>query len=102
MINGNKNSVFGAIPKHWQIVSVSDITKEHKQGYYTKDDYVEDGIRLARITDLNNPTIDYSDMPKLTISESDFQSYKIEKNDFLFARSGAIGRYYHLFQNNKK
>jgi type I restriction enzyme S subunit len=93
MINDYKITVFGAIPKHWQIVEVNDITKEHKQGYYTKDDYVENGIRLARITDLNNPIVDYSDMPKLKISDSDFQSYKIEKNDFLFARSGAIGRY---------
>jgi type I restriction enzyme S subunit len=93
MINDYKITVFGAIPKHWQIVEVNDITKEHKQGYYTKDDYVENGIRLARITDLNNPIVDYTDMPKLKISDSDFQSYKIEKNDFLFARSGAIGRY---------
>ena len=88
-----KDSPLGEIPQSWEVVSVKDITKEHKQGFYTKDGYVEDGIRLARITDLNNPKVDYSEMPMLNISDSDYQSYKIEKGDFLFARSGAIGTY---------
>lgn len=88
-----KDSPLGMIPKSWEVVNVQEITKEHKQGFYTKDGYVDNGIRLARITDLNNPKVDFSDMPKLNISNSDYQSYKIEKGDFLFARSGAIGRY---------
>jgi type I restriction enzyme S subunit len=88
-----KDSALGKIPKSWEVVTVKEITKEHKQGFYTKDGYVEDGVRLVRITDLNNPKVDYTNMPKLKISDSDFQSYKIEENDFLFARSGAIGRY---------
>lgn len=88
-----KDSPLGKIPKSWEVVSVKEITKEHKQGFYTKDGYIEDGIRLARITDLNNPKVDFSEMPMLNISDSDYESYKIEKGDFLFARSGAIGRY---------
>ena len=32
-------------------------------------------------------------MPMLSISNRDFEQYKITKGDFLFARSGAIGRY---------
>lgn len=88
-----KDSPFGKIPKAWKIVTVKDITKEHKQGFYTKDGYVDDGVRLVRITDLNNPTVDFSEMPMLNISDHDYENYKIEKGDFLFARSGAIGRY---------
>ncbi|BFO67721.1 restriction endonuclease subunit S [Chryseobacterium sp. KCF3-3] len=93
MIDGYKESPLGKIPKNWEIVSVKEITKEHKQGFYTKDSYTNDGIRLARITDLNNPKVVFSEMPMLNISDSDYQNYKIEKGDFLFARSGAIGRY---------
>lgn len=93
MIEGYKDSPLGKIPQNWEIVTVKEITKEHKQGFYTKDDYIKNGIRLARITDLNNPRVDFSEMPMLNISDSDYQSYKIEKGDFLFARSGAIGRY---------
>lgn len=93
MIDGYKDSTLGKIPQNWDVVTVKEITKEHKQGFYTKDGYIKNGIRLARITDLNNPKVDFSEMPMLNISDSDYQSYKIEKGDFLFARSGAIGRY---------
>lgn len=88
-----KNSPLGEIPKSWDVVTVKDITKEHKQGFYTQNGYIEDGIRLVRITDLNNPKVDFSEMPMLNISDYDYENYKIEKGDFLFARSGAIGRY---------
>ena len=88
-----KDSELGKIPLSWEVVSVEDITASHKQGYYTKDEYTGKGIYLIRITDLGNPKIDYSDMPKLPISDNDYKSFKVSKGDFLFARSGAIGRY---------
>ncbi|MFN6539184.1 MAG: restriction endonuclease subunit S [Nostoc sp. EkiNYC01] len=77
----------------WEIVRVSDITISHKQGFYTNQQYVDDGTYLVRITDLLNPKIDYSNMPKLNILRREFEFFKIETGDFLFARSGAIGRY---------
>ncbi|MBF8278478.1 MAG: hsdS, partial [Candidatus Brocadiaceae bacterium] len=96
-LNGKPNSCkqteIGVIPKDWAMVKVNDITINHRQGYYTKDKYVNDGAYLVRITDLLNPRINYFGMPKLNISKSDFELYKIKKGDFLFARSGAIGRY---------
>jgi type I restriction enzyme S subunit len=88
-----KQTELGEIPEDWNITTVSQITKSHKQGYYTKDRYVNIGVRLVRITDLYNPKIDYESMPLLAITENDFNQYKIQKGDFLFARSGAIGRY---------
>ncbi|GAA3320977.1 hypothetical protein GCM10020331_034170 [Ectobacillus funiculus] len=47
-----KKTEIGEIPAEWELVRVSDLTIEHKQGYYTKDNYVEDGVYLIRITDL--------------------------------------------------
>ena len=88
-----KDSELGRIPKSWEIKKVSQFTKEHKQGFYTKDGYQGNGVFLIRITDLQNPKIDYSEMPKLPVSEKDFISFKVDVGDFLFARSGAIGRY---------
>ena len=90
---GYKQTEIGVIPDDWVSCQVSKVTVTHKQGYYTKDKYVEDGIRLVRITDLYNPRIDYGTMPMLRISEKDFEQYKVVKDDFLIARSGAIGRY---------
>jgi len=88
-----KDSELGKIPESWEVVNVENITDTHKQGYYTKDEYTGKGIYLIRITDLNNPKIDYSNMPMLPISDNDYKSFKVSKGDFLFARSGAIGRY---------
>ena len=91
--NEYKQTEVGVIPKDWDITEVKDITRAHKQGFYTKDRYVENGVRLVRITDLMNPLIDYAAMPMLLISKGDFDLFKIKIGDFLFARSGAIGRY---------
>lgn len=74
-------------------MSIGDFTLEHKQGYYTKQQYENEGVLLARITDLGNPKVNFCSMPKLQVSEKDYQAFKVSKGDFLFARSGAIGRY---------
>lgn len=81
------------VPEGWLVKKVGEFTKEHKQGYYTKNSYNDHGTYLIRITDLNNPKIDYTNMPRLPIDESEFNQFKVDIGDFLFARSGAIGRY---------
>ncbi|MCA9802561.1 MAG: restriction endonuclease subunit S [Cyanobacteria bacterium HKST-UBA02] len=91
--DGFKQTEIGQIPKDWHESPVKDFTVNHKQGYYTKDRYVQHGIRLVRITDLLNPQIDYESMPMLNISKVEYEQFRIGKGDFLFARSGAIGRY---------
>ncbi|RBA23283.1 restriction endonuclease subunit S [Herminiimonas fonticola] len=88
-----KDSEVGRLPKAWNVISLEDITLEHKQGYYSKDAYTSIGAYVVRITDLSNPYITFEGMPRMVMSEVDFNAYKIIKGDFLFARSGAIGRY---------
>ncbi|RKR71366.1 restriction endonuclease subunit S [Marinobacter nauticus] len=88
-----KDSPVGRIPKQWTVVRIGDLTVEHKQGYYSKEKYSERGTYVVRITDMSNPKISFADMPRMEISDADKEAYKISKGDFLFARSGAIGRY---------
>lgn len=100
-----KETEIGKIPMDWAIQCVAELTLEHKQGYYTKEKYVvnKTGTRLIRITDLKNPTILYDDMPHLNIDDHTYQQFKVEQNDFLFARSGAsIGRYGIVEENDPK
>ncbi|MFB9760136.1 restriction endonuclease subunit S [Ectobacillus funiculus] len=98
-----KKTEIGEIPAEWELVRVSDLTIEHKQGYYTKDNYVEDGVYLIRITDLKNPKIDFSVMPKLDMDENIYEQFRVDKDDFLFARSGAsIGRYGIVMEDDPK
>ena len=98
---GYQDSFVGIIPDDWNIKRVAEVTSSHKQGFYTKTPYTGKGIRLVRITDLGNPHLAYDEMPKLEISSEDYESFKIDKGDFLFARSGAIGRYGIVFEEKQ-
>jgi type I restriction enzyme S subunit len=52
--------------------------------------YKTDGIRIVRITDLNeNGTLDFSTMPRLDVSAEDIEKYQLKPGDLVFARSGA-------------
>jgi type I restriction enzyme S subunit len=83
----------GKLPTDWDVVDVGEVTLRHKQGFYTKDRYVDSGTRLVRITDLMGNAVDFSSMPMLKMSQPEFEHFQICGGDFLFARSGAIGRY---------
>ena len=88
-----KMTEIGEIPEEWKVMNISDVTIEHKQGLYTNESYTDNGIKLVRITDLLNPNISYETMPFLNVNQKTYEQFKIEKGDFLIARSGAIGRY---------
>lgn len=77
----------------WEERSVKELTTFHKQGYYTKEEYVNDGIKLARVSDLYNPKVDFDSMPMINMTEKDYEAFKVSLGDFLIARSGSIGRY---------
>lgn len=78
----------------WEECNIGELTLFHKQGYYTKEKYDEDGkIFLLRGTDMQNPTIVLTDTPRINISDKDYEDYKVLPGDFLIVRSGAIGRY---------
>ncbi len=82
----------GEIPAHWEVRKIRRLTLQHKQGYYTTDEYVENGIKLIRITDIQKDgKIDFSDMPCVKISENDKKIFRIKRGDFLFARTGGVG-----------
>lgn len=89
-----KKTSFGFIPEDWNLFSVKEITLFHKQGYYTQERYSANASYfLLRGTDMQNPRIDLSSTPKINANQSDYESYKVLPGDFLFVRSGAIGRY---------
>lgn len=84
----------GEVPDHWAMVRVKGITAEHKQGFYTEQAYVDEGVRLARITDIDdNAFVSFANMPFVQISERSEIEIRIRQGDFLFARSGTIGRF---------
>jgi type I restriction enzyme S subunit len=84
----------GEIPAHWDILSIRRITQSHKQGYYTTEEYSYDGIKLIRITDIDdNSNISLNDCPRVSISQKEYEDFALIPNDLVFARSGTIGRF---------
>ena len=93
-IENSELRFLGKILEHWEIVRVKRITQEHKQGYYTEQAYIDEGVKLVRITDIDDSAnIFFEQMPFVTISSKDEQAFKVKEGDFLFARSGTIGRF---------
>ncbi|NGZ14981.1 restriction endonuclease subunit S [Vibrio aestuarianus] len=67
---------------------------DHKQGYYTTEAYVDDGIKLLRITDLcGDGLIDFSQCPKVPKEDPTLVNYKLENGDVVFARTGGAGSF---------
>ncbi len=84
----------GEIPEHWKVNLVKRIVDDHKQGFYTQDEYVDRGVKLLRITDIDdNSNVSYLNCPFVQITENDRLYFSLNVNDFVFARSGTIGRF---------
>lgn len=81
------------IPDEWQIVNVGKVVTTHKQGLYTTQPYTDTGIKLVRVNNLQNPKLSYDKMVHLELDEKTINSFKIQKNDFLIARTGNIGNF---------
>ena len=78
----------------WEQRKVSEITKFHKQGFYTTEEYNESKkYFLLRGTDLSENKLILKDTPKVDATEKDYQAFKTEIGDFLIVRSGTVGTY---------
>ncbi len=85
---------FPGFTSAWEQRKVSEITKFHKQGFYTTEDYNENKkYYLLRGTDLTENKLILKDTPKIDATEKDYQAFKTEVGDFLIVRSGTVGTY---------
>lgn len=85
---------FKGFDEEWQLYRVSEITKFHKQGYYTTEPYGDDKkYYLLRGTDLTGNKLILKDTPKINATENDYKSFKADVGDFLIVRSGTVGTY---------
>lgn len=83
----------GKVPEHWNMAPVRRYLVEHRQGYYTTESYVDEGLKLLRITDLRDlGEINISNCPM--VNESDTTHlFKLQKGDVVFARTGGAGSF---------
>ncbi|MBF0121752.1 MAG: restriction endonuclease subunit S [Desulfobacterales bacterium] len=89
----------GEVPTHWLNLTLKRITNMHRQGYYTTESYIDNGVKLIRISDLDeNGNINYKNMPFVKISDKDEIVYQVKNGDFLFPRTGSIGLFGYVIE----
>lgn len=94
LIDSRFLTVFGdplSNPKHWEPGTFDGhLTLVQYGPRFFNESYSADGIRIVRITDLDQQgNLDYSAMPRMTVSEKDRESFILRPGDLLLARSGA-------------
>ncbi len=91
-----------ANPKRWPNPTIGGLLTFLQYGpRFYNEAYSPDGIRIVRITDLNEAgVLDYSAMPRLTVSDAEREKYALEPGDLIFARTGATVGKVALIQPN--
>jgi len=83
----------GAIPEGWTINTLRRDLIEHKQGFYSTEDYNDEGVKLLRITDIKESgKVDSTFCPRVNMYEKD-KHFLLKNGDFVFARTGGAGSF---------
>lgn len=83
----------GDVPEHWDVASIRRFLLEHRQGYYTTESYIDDGVKLLRITDLRDlGEVSIDNCPKVP-EHSSLSNYYLQEGDVVFARTGGAGSF---------
>lgn len=78
-------------PKAWISRPLGELLTSQQYGHrFYNEAYSAEGTRIVRITDLNDAgEIDFSEMPRMAVTEQELQKYALRAGDLIFARSGA-------------
>jgi type I restriction enzyme S subunit len=94
----------GEIPSHWEIsrFKYKSVLPLQYGLNTSSDNYIEEGIRFVRITDISEDSLLIEDNGKYLDVKDVPQEYFLNKYDVLFCRSGhTVGKsYFHLLDGN--
>jgi type I restriction enzyme S subunit len=83
------------IPKGWEWTRLGNLSANIHYGYTASADHSNSGIRLLRITDIQNDSVNWETVPGCEIEEGKANDYLLENDDILIARTGGtIGKSY--------
>lgn len=93
-----QETAIGWIPKEWYVGSLLTVTDQRRQPILTgpfgadlgQGDFVDEGIPVLRIGNVQTGYIDTTDLLFITEKKANYLNrYRISRNDLLFARQGA-------------
>jgi len=85
------------IPSNWQLANLGDISSDISYGYTASATSEPTGVKLLRITDIQNNTVNWPNVPNCKIEPEKVGKYRLKQRDLVFARTGAtVGKSYLL------
>lgn len=82
------------IPETWHWVRWGNLSNSIQYGYNAPAQS-KGRIRMVRISDIQNNEVDWCTVPFCEISENEIDTYRLNENDILFARTGGtVGKSY--------
>ena len=83
------------LPKGWEWVRLDNLSQNIHYGYNGSANFNLKEPKLVRITDIQNNSINWNNVPACEIKEHEIQNYKLQRKDILIARTGGtMGKTY--------
>lgn len=83
------------LPQGWEWVRLGDLSSDIHYGYTASAKESFSGVRLLRITDIQNDKVNWTTVPDCDIEEDRIPNYLLVNDDILIARTGGtIGKSY--------
>ncbi len=83
------------LPVNWEWARLGNLSSDIHYGYTASAKHEAEGVRLLRITDIQNDRVDWQTVPACEITQEKSQGYLLENDDILIARTGGtIGKSY--------
>ncbi len=84
-----------ALPNSWEWSQLQDLTTNVHYGYTASANHNLKGVRLLRITDIQNGRVNWEQVPGCEIDDTSFEKNALRDGDLLIARTGGtIGKSY--------
>ena len=91
------------LPHGWKWARLGDLSSNIHYGYTASAKPENEGIRLLRITDIQDDKVNWETVPGCEITDEKSKGYSLENNDILIARTGGtIGKSYLVENINVK
>lgn len=88
------------LPENWAWTKLKNISLRIHYGYTASSTQNDTGIKLLRITDIQNSKVNWKNVPFCNITVSDIEKFKLRENDIVFARTGAtVGKSFIIPKN---
>lgn len=81
------------IPEAWEWVRMGNVSEKIHYGYTASAKFEDTGVKMLRITDIQNNRVNWSNVPFCEIEKSKLEGSILSENDILIARTGGtIGK----------